>query len=71
LKSPLSKFFPANPITLEKLTAQLYNPTFIHQWSGKWRAGNGLSIYRHLAKYFIKLAGIWDEMCQKFPGYCR
>lgn len=71
LNSPLSKSFPENPNNLIKFTAQLYNPTFIHQWNGKWASGRGLSIYRHLAKYFIKLAGIWDDICKIKPGYCK
>ncbi len=71
LNSPLSKSFPDNPNNLFKFTAQLYNPTFIHQWNGKWASGRGLSIYRNLAKYFIKLAGIWDDICKIKPGYCK
>jgi hypothetical protein len=71
LNSPFSKSFPENPNNLFKFTAQLYNPTFIHQWIGKWASGRGLSIYRNLAKYFIKLAGIWDEICKIKPGYCK
>jgi hypothetical protein len=70
LNSSLSSTFPENPKTLDRLTAQLYNPVFIHQWNGKWHEGKGLSIYRHLAKYFIKTAGIWEELCQIKPGYC-
>lgn len=47
-----------------------YNPIVIHQWNGKWMSGLGLSIYRRLAQYYIRLSGIWNEMCQKLPGYC-
>ena len=64
------KNFPENPITEERLVAQLYNSVFIHQFNEKWDKGSGLSIYRHLAKYFIKLGGFWDELCKKRPGYC-
>ena len=71
LNSSFSKYFPENPKTLNRLIVQLYNPVFIHQWYGKWHAGRGLSIYRNLAKYYIKLAGIWDELCQIKPGYCK
>ena len=39
--------------TLLQITAQLYNPVFIHQWNEKWFRGRGLSIFRNLAKYFI------------------
>ena len=71
LKSNYSKTFPENPGTQEKIALNLYNPMFIHQWSGKWHDGEGLSIFRHIAKYFIKLAGIWDELCRIKPGYCK
>ena len=47
-----------------------YNPIIIHQWNGKWMLGKGMTIYRRLAQYYIKLAGIWDELCGKYPGYC-
>jgi lipopolysaccharide biosynthesis glycosyltransferase len=47
-----------------------YNPIIIHQWNGKWMYGQGMTIYRRLAQYYIKLAGIWDELCGKYPGYC-
>lgn len=70
LNSNLSKDFPENPKNNTMILAQLYNSVFIHQFTGKWEQGDGLSIYRHLAKYFIILAGIWDELCYKKPGYC-
>ena len=35
----------------------------------KWRDGKGLSIYKILAKYFIKFADIWEELCTIKPGY--
>ena len=60
-------FLPKNSFELIK---QGYNPYVIHQWNGKWMDGFGLTIYRRLAHYYIRLAGIWDEMCQKHPGYC-
>jgi lipopolysaccharide biosynthesis glycosyltransferase len=46
------------------------NPMIIHQFNGKWMYGKGLTIYRRLAQYYIKLAGVWNEMCKQFPGYC-
>ena len=64
------KNFPENPITEERLVTLFYNSVFIHQFNEKWDKGSGLSIYRHLAKYFIKLGGFWDELCKKRPGYC-
>ena len=60
-------FLPKNSFELIK---HGYSPYVIHQWNGKWVDGNGLTIYRRLAHYYIRLAGIWDEMCQKHPGYC-
>ena len=47
-----------------------FNPLIIHQFNGKWMYGKGLTIYRRLAQYYIKLAGVWNEMCKQFPGYC-
>ena len=47
-----------------------YNPIVIHQFNGKWMYGKGLTVYRRLAQYYIKMAGIWNEMCKEFPGYC-
>ena len=70
LKSSLSKNIPENPKNLERMVVQIYNSVFIHQFAGKWFKGSGLSLYRHLAKYFIKLADIWDEICKVKPGYC-
>jgi hypothetical protein len=48
-----------------------YNPVVIHQWNGKWQNGEGISIYRRLAQNYIKIAGIWDELCLRLPGYCE
>ena len=64
------KNFPENPYSEVKLVAQLFNSVFIHQFIGKWDQGSGLSIYRHLAKYFIRLGGLWDDLCKKKPKYC-
>ena len=71
-KSNLSNSWPENPKSLLNITAQFLNPVYIHVMcgKGKWSLGRGLSIYRHLVKYFIKMAGIWDELCKKKPGYC-
>ena len=71
--SNLSNSWPENPKSFLNMTAQLLNPVYIHVMcgNGKWSLGRGLSIYRHLVKYFIKMAGIWDELCQKKPGYCH
>ena len=64
----LFNFLPKNENELFRLG---YNPVVIHQLNGKWMDGKGLTIYRRLAQYYIKLAGIWDEMCEKHPGYCE
>lgn len=69
LKSKMNLPFPKD--THLQVTAQLYNPVFIHQWNGKWFKGKGLSIFRNLAKYFINIAGIWNEVCKTIPGYCK
>ena len=63
-----SYYIPKNSKEFFKLS---YNPVVIHQWNGKWQSGKGLSIYRRLAQYYIKIAGIWDELCLKLPGYCK
>ena len=70
LNSFYSKSLPEKPGSEEEIIIKLYNPRFIHQFSGKWEDGEGLSIYRLLAKYFILLAGISKEICKKKPGYC-
>ena len=72
LNSEYAKSLPDNPKTELNITAHLYNPVYIHVMcgDGKWNLGKGLSIYRHLVKYFIQVAGIWDELCNKKPGYC-
>ena len=70
-KSNLSLSLPENPKTEEGILINLYNPRFIHQFNGKWEKGDGLSIYRILAKYFIKISGIQERICIKKPGYCK
>ena len=68
--STLSKSFIDNPKSENGILLNLYNPVFIHQFSGKWKNGKGLSIYRHLAKYFILISGVSKQICKKLPGYC-
>ena len=70
LLSEKGRNFPENPKTKNIYVIQLFNPVFIHQFDKKWYNSNGLSIYRNLVKYFIKLGGIWDELCKIRPGYC-
>ena len=62
-----SPFIPKNSFEYFR---QSYNPVVIHQWNGKWQNGKGISIYRRLCQYYIRYAGIWNELCKKFPGYC-
>ena len=71
LKSNYSISLPEKPESEKDIIFYLYNPRFIHQFDGKWEKGDGLSIYRLLAKYFINIAGISDEICKKKPGYCK
>lgn len=68
--STLSANFPQNPGSEIGILAQSYNPLFIHHICGKWAGGRGLSIFRLLAKYFINIAGMKEEICKTLPGYC-
>ena len=60
-----------NPQNYSKFMQLGYNPIVIHQFNGKWIYGKGLTIYRRIAQYYIRMAGIWNEMCKEFPGYCK
>ena len=53
-----------------KYFTDAFTPFVIHQWNGKWMKGSGLTIFRRIAQYYIRYAGIWKETCKKFPGYC-
>ena len=59
------------PKTEEELLKMGYNPSVIHHMHSKWMYGQGLTVYRKLAQYYIKLAGIWDEICKEYAGYCE
>ena len=63
----LIQYIPQN-IT-EYLKSGYISPV-IHQWNGKWIKGSGLTLYRRIAQYYIRYAGIWEETCEKYPGYC-
>ena len=65
-----SKKYPFTFKNEYDLYLESYNPVIVHQIDEKWMFGKGLSIYRRIAQYYIKFAGIWEEMCNKFPGYC-
>ena len=69
--SNLTLSLPNNPESIRGILSEMYNPIFIHQFFGKWSFGQGLSIYRLLAKYFISLTGLSHEFCLKKPGYCK
>lgn len=47
-----------------------YTPIIAHQWNSKWSKGYGPTIFRRIVQYYIRLAGIWEDTCKKFPGYC-
>ena len=63
--------YPFLPNNRKSWDMQHYNPVIIHAWNGKWADGDGITIHRRIAQYYIKYAGIWDEMCEKHPGYCK
>ena len=67
INKDLNGYLPQNVIEYLKGG---YIPYVIHQWNGKWNKGSGLTIYRRIAQYYIRYAGIWEETCKKFPGYC-
>ena len=71
LASPLNNI-KDNPKKLEEYHSIIYDAPFIHQFlcKCKWCYGKGLSFHRHLVKYFIEKAGIWEELCKKRSGYC-
>ena len=71
LKDKQSSSLPDKPNSEKEIIFYLFNPRFFHQFSGKWKYGKGLSIYRLLTKYFIMLAGISSELCKKNKGYCE
>ena len=58
------------PKNIIKYLVNAFTPFVIHQWNGKWMMGSGLTIFRRIAQYYIRYAGIWEETCKKFPGYC-
>jgi hypothetical protein len=59
------------PHNFNEYNLQAFNPVIAHHWNAKWLDGNGMSIYRRLVQYYIFLAGIWEETCKKYPGYCK
>ena len=62
------KFLPKNE---EEFLRMGYSPVVVHHMHAKWMNGKGLTMYKRLAQYYIKVAGIWDELCLKFPYYCQ
>jgi len=70
INNSLSSTLPDNPKSEVGILLQLNNPRFIHQFYGKWEKGDGLTIYRHLVKYFMLISGISTMLCKKKPKYC-
>lgn len=60
-------FIPKNDMDFLKMG---YGPSVIHHMHSKWMYRGDLTVYRRLAQYYIKLAGIWDEICKEHRGYC-
>ena len=54
-----------------EMNSQAINPVVIHQWNGKWLLGRRLTIYRRIVQYYLRFAGIWDEICQQYPKLCK
>ena len=67
----IDKNYSYIPHNFNEYNLQAFNPVIAHHWNAKWMDGNGMSIYRRLVQYYILLAGIWEETCKKFPGYCK
>lgn len=61
------QYFPQN-ITDYLKTGFTMN--VLHQWNGKWMKGEGVTLFRRIIQYYIRYAGIWEETCKQFPGYC-
>ena len=70
-KIKLQEIFKFLPKDETEFLRMGYSPYVIHHMHGKWMVGKDLTVYRRLAQYYIKYAGIWDEMCKEFPGYCK
>jgi lipopolysaccharide biosynthesis glycosyltransferase len=67
----IDKNYSYIPHNFNEYNLQAFNPVIAHHWNAKWMDGNGMSIYRRLVQYYILLAGISEETCKKFPGYCK
>ena len=67
------KIFPFIPKskTNDNLLQSGYNQVVVHQFKGKWMFGKGMTVYRRIAQYYIKLAGIWKDIYKEFPGYLK
>ena len=64
------KIFPYIPKNNNSTYLQSgFNPVVVHQFNGKWMYGRGMTVYRRIAQYYIKLAGISNEINEKFPAY--
>ena len=75
--SYILKYYYRNKTSIKRIPKNIieyfksgYNPIVIHQYNGKWSEGSGLTIFRRIAQYYIRYAGILEETCKKYPGYC-
>ena len=69
-KIKLKEKYDFLPKKINEFNAQIFNPIVAHHWNAKWVNGKGMSIYRRIVQYYIRFAGIWDELCKQYPGYC-
>ena len=69
-KVPFKENFTFLPKNIDEFNIHGLNPIVIRQWRGKWQDNMGISLYRRIAQYYIRFAGIWEELCSKQPGYC-
>ena len=70
-KLRLQEQFPFLPKDETEFLRMGYGPYIIHHCHFKWMHGKDLTVYRRLAQYYIKMAGISNEICEEFPGYCK
>ena len=68
-----NKQYPYTASDTKDWIIKTYNYAVIHSWNAKWKNGKGMSIHRRLAQYYIKLAGIWDIVCndKSIYKYCN
>lgn len=67
----LKNKFPFIPKNTSDYFRQSYNPVVIQQRNGKRGFGSGLSIYRRLAQCYLRYTGVYNELCEKRPLFCK